>query len=123
MMNKTQKDKETIIIHNPLGFTVLAVEEGNRIKFSIYEITGYNVTENGKIPFYGKDEITDVNDIRLEPVIRGCVYCNHTSDWVVGSRSRFRFTGRDLLDSVSKILTVCFDYTKDNLATWDAEID
>lgn len=111
--------KQEIIVNKELGFIAEVKRHDLKFEFSIYEI----------------EEATDSTDVLLDElppdvrtssrgvVIHGYVYWKHTSSWNVGTTSRYHCTSRDTLQKISKILTVCYDYTEKNLRTWDTEID
>lgn len=100
--------KPEIIVNKELGFQAIVNRTSHSFEFSIYEIQNTDAVS---------EQPTN------EAVIHGNVYWNHTSSWRVGTRSRYHCTSRDTLQKISKILTVCFDYTEKNLKTWDTEID
>ncbi len=96
--------KQEIIVNKELGFIAEVKRASYSFEFFIYESEEANIPER-------------------DAVIHGHVHWNHTSDWNVGTTSRYHCTSRDTLQKISKILAVCYDYTEKNLRTWDSEID
>jgi hypothetical protein len=120
------KDNEKIIYNfEDIGFSVIAEPDSHKVDYKVYQISGKN-NEDQLIWCKDNDhgcsgfcENLDEADLFLHGYVKwdGC------SNWHFDEQDdvMIHFCERDQMENIGKILTKCYDLTKNLIGSWDGD--